>query len=376
MKIKKIAIVILVFCSCLLYAKGQKDYELDSGNLKIKVFGKTGNFCVYYASVRGKDNYLPLYDDRSYGRDNKFFVYHNGKTYELSKKLGKPVKIEQADGGFVLRYKFTDKFYVVQTISFTEQSYGTSGPLVKIETLIENTCGEPADIALKAVFDTHLGEYKRIPLYTDIRTGLFSETLLEPKFEKDSAIISSNSDVACMFLLSHSEASQPENVYIANWERLQSVKWLPPIVPGRSFSTRYFHNDSAILFVWPRSYLQNNEKQAITMFIGYYDYLRKNKVEEVVEKTEPVIESDNILPELADQEIAKDTAEKEDSSDMDLNFEKDESEMTEQELKDYRYIKALLDKIAEVEADPDKVSDEYIEDLTKQADDAINDIQE
>ena len=335
---KTILIFVAAFISAsFLYAKPQPDYELVSGNLKLKVFRKTGNFCLYSLSPRGKSKYIPLYDDRSLGRDNKFYVLHNGKSYELKNRLSKPVTVTQTENAINLTYHFTDKFYVVQKLSFTDQSYGTSGSLLKIETVVENTSGERADMALKALFDTYLGENRRIPLYTDLRTGIFKETVLEPKLEKDSAVISANSEAACMFLIHHSEASLPENVYIANWDRLQSVKWIPSVVQGRSFSTKYFHNDSAMLFVWPQERFENKEKLSVTMFIGYFDHIKRHSPE---------------------------------------NRGKEEVPPAPENKKDYEYIKALLDKIAEVEDSPDAVSDEYIDDLTKQADNAINDIQE
>ena len=337
--------IIAAVSTAFLYARPKSDYELVSDNLKLTVFRKTGKFCLYSLSARGKSRYIPLYDDRSLGRDNKFYVLYNGKSYELKKRLGKPVKIEQTDSAIHITYHFTDKFYVVQKLSFTAQSYGTSGPLLKIETVVENTGGDRADMALKAVFDTYLGENRRIPLYTDLRTGIFKETVLEPKFEKDSAVISANSDAACMFLINHSEASVPENVYIANWDRLQSVKWIPSIVQGRSFSTKYFHNDSALLFVWPQERFENNEKLSVTMFIGYFDYIKRHSANKREQEEAP-------LPVSEPEKIS------------------------DQDKKDYDYIKALLDKIGEVEISPDAVSDDYIEDLTKQADNAINDIRE
>ncbi len=362
MKKKTVFISLLcMLCISASYAAKKTDYELISGNLKVKVFSATGNFCLYSLSPRGKENYMPLYDDRSLGRDNKFYVYHNKKVYELKKHIGKPVKIEQGDNFISIIFHFNDKFYVRQKLSFTSQTYGTSGPLLQIETTVENICGGYADVALKALFDTHLGENRRIPLYTDLRTGIFRETVLEPKFEKDSAVISANSDAACMFLINHTGASKLENIYIANWDRLQSVGWIPPIVQGRSFSTKYFYNDSALLFVWPQEHLQNTESITVTMFIGYYDYLRRNenlKRELDTENTEestPAPAETKVLPEPA-APIPE--------------------QMSSEELKNYTYIKALLEKIAEVEADPDSISDEYIEDLTKQADNAISDIQD
>lgn len=58
---KTILFFVAAFISAsFLYAKPQPDYELVSGNLKLKVFRKTGNFCLYSLSPRGKSKYIPL----------------------------------------------------------------------------------------------------------------------------------------------------------------------------------------------------------------------------------------------------------------------------------------------------------------------------
>ena len=348
MKVKRyFTILLLGLTTFFLHAKSLPDYELLKDNLKLVVFRKTGNFCLYNLSLRGKGKYTPLYDDRSLGRTNKFYVYKDNKVYELKKRLGKPVTIEADGDSIKIVYDFDDSFYVTQKLSFTEQTYGTGSPLLKIETIIENTSGGTAEFALKALFDTKLGENRKVPLYTDLRTGIFRETVLEPKFEKDSAIISANSDLACLFLINHSEAKMPETIYVANWERLQSIKWLPKAVQGRLFSTQYSHNDSALLFVWPNEVLENNDSLKVTMFISCYDFLRKKNTsvkEEVSEKTNAPVPQDKAAPPKNE--------------------------------KDYQYIQALLDKILEVESNPDMASDEYIEDLIQQTDTAIQNIQE
>ncbi|UTC74545.1 hypothetical protein E4O03_10040 [Treponema sp. OMZ 792] len=350
MKGKRYFIILLLsLTTFFIHAKSLPDYELLKDNLKLVVFRKTGNFCLYNLSVRGKGKYTPLYDDISLGRTNKFYVYKDNKVYELKKRLGKPVTIEADEDSIKIVYDFDDSFYVTQTLSFTEQTYGTGGPLLKIETIVENTSGVTAEFALKALFDTKLGENRKIPLYTDLRTGIFRETVLEPKFEKDSAVISANSDLACLFLINHSEAKMPDQIYVANWERLQSINWMPKTVQGRLFSTQYSHNDSALLFVWPNEILENGNSLRVTMFIGCYDFLRKN---------------DGNVKE-ADYE----------NTNTNIPVPQDKTANPKNE-KDYQYIQTLLDKILEVESNPDMASDEYIEDLIQQTDNAIQNIQE
>lgn len=365
-------ILLFGIASFFLHAKPLPDYELVKDNLKLVVFRKTGNFCIYNLSIRGKEKYTPLYDDRSLGRTNKFYVYKDNRVYELKKRAGQTPSIEADEDSISITYDFGESFYVTQRLSFTKKNYGTGSPLLKIETIVENTSGGTAEFALKALFDTKLGESRKIPLYTDLRTGIFRETVLEPKLEKDSAIISANSDAACLFLINHSEASRPQAIYVANWERLQSFKWLPKIVQGRLFSTKYSHNDSALLFVWPKQILENSDSLKVNVLIGCYDFLRKNRGDlkeiDYENLTAPLPKPKVVPPESAVRDVKPEEPET-------VNIQKEEN-ISPQEEKDYRYIQALLDKILEVESNPDTASDEYIEDLIQQTDNAIQNIQE
>ncbi len=265
-----ISLILLINFSSL-YASGGKDREMNLETIKLKVFGRTGNFCLYARSPVDESNFIPLYDDRAKGRCNKFFVYYNGSSYELKR----PTKIEQNDYSVIVTYEFKDKFLVIQELSFVRKKYGMTAPPLKIKTRIQNMNGNIADMGLKAVFDTNLGEKREVPIYTDLRSGFAKESFMNPRREKDAALISASNEFACIFLIKHSNASPMENIFVANWDRLQSRSWKPHFNQGRSFSTRYFKNDSAILFSWPIEKLGNEEYSDITMLIGYYDYFRE-----------------------------------------------------------------------------------------------------
>ncbi len=464
--------ILLVFSK--LYASGNRDYEMKLDNIKVKVFKRTGNVCLYALPETQTENkkYIPLYNDESSGRGNKFFVYYNGKAYELNK----PAKIIQDNYSTIVLYKFEGRFIVQQRISFISKKYGMSASPLKIETTVKNIGKHPADVAIKALFDTNLGEDKAYPIYTDLKAGISSEKLLDPKKEADAAIISASSDLACIFLIKHSKATPMDKIYIANWDRLITRSWRPKVIEGRSFSTKYFRNDSAVLFTWPVKRLIKSELESVTMFIGCYDYVKEkleeknkgknrhadevnvsgtkgtkydameelesNELEEAfVDLSEP-IEPMNSKKEQTDAEDEEEELEEaeevfieappsskkkieeieteyeDDDEDEYYEDEDDDYEIEEVEdkpkktpkqkrpkkkvkkvkknnddeldvikkipvdnsytkkeyMEDYAYVKTLLKKIEEVEKDSDSVSDEYIEDLTQQADSAINDI--
>ena len=349
MKLNKILFALLFYFLIISFLYANNIIELNSGHLKLKVFERTGSFCLYQLSTNGKNNYVPLYEDVAHGKTNKFSVSLDGKIYRLERKLGKPLSIEKQDEGILITFNIKNKLHVTQMLSFVTDEYGnTTGPLLKIVTTIENTQSKEANVALRAVFDTSLGEHtKRAPLATDLRERIVAETVFNPKIDSDSVIISSNKESACMFFFKHG-VDMPEQVYIANWERMQPRKWLPTVVEGRSFNSKYLHDDSACLFIWPTKKLKPTEIMTITTTIGYHDFIRSAK-------------GYNIQSDMSEDEVKKKTPAL--------------PPMTEEQKKNYDYIQELLNKIHEVEENPDLVPDDEIEDLTDQADSAIKDIE-
>ena len=350
---KKIILFCFSFLFFLLNASADNVIELNEGYLKLKAFDRTGSFCLYQLSTNGKNNYVPLYDDVAYGQTNKFSVLLDDKIYKLERKLGRPLSIEKIDNTCIITFNIKDKLHIVQRLSFIPDEYGnTAGPLLKIETSIENTQSKDANVGLRAIFDTLLGDHnKKAPLATDLREAIVSETSFNPKIDRDSVIISSNAESACMFFFKHGVDS-PQQVYIANWERLNTRKWLPNVVEGRSFNSKYLHDDSACLFIWPIKKLKPTEVMTITTTIGYHDFIRSSKGYNI--KSEE--EEEEVMPQ---KRIIEPT-----------------ENMTEEQKKNYDYIQELLNRIHAVEDNPDVISDDEIEDLTDQADNAIKDIEE
>lgn len=353
MKSKLFFYFLLLYVVAVLPSFAGDIMELNEGHLKLKVFERTGSFCLYQLSTNGKNNYVPLYSDIAFGQTNKFSVSLDGKIYRLERKLGRPISIEKMNNEILITFNIKDKLNIVQHLMFVPDEYGnTTGPLLKIITNIENTQSKDANVALRAVFDTSLGEHaKKAPLATDLRENIIAETSFNPKIDRDSVIISSNKESACMFFFKHG-VDMPEQVYIANWERMQPRKWLPKVVEGRSFNSKYLHDDSACLFIWPGKKMKPTELMTITTTIGYHDFIRSAK-------------GYNIQSDMSEDEVPKKVVPP-----------PKPPVMTEEQKKNYDYIQELLNRIHAVEENPDEVPDEEIEKLTDQANDAIKDIEE
>lgn len=332
--------------------------EALAGELKLVVHPDTGSFSLYKLSEVGKNRYEPLFEDRNAGSTSWFSVYLDGRVFRLSRRQGGKISVAQTDEAIVLTFAPTDEFQVVQEFSFVRTSMTAQPFALRVVTRVENTSGKSADFALKLLLDTFLGEGEGIHFFTNVRSRVSSETRLVSGIDPDAAIVSANKQSSCMFLLSGAGATSPAEVYVSNWDRLNTLTWLPDFVPGRSFNTMYAINDSALLAVWPTKQLANNEELVVTSLIGMYtpEVIGAAPVAPVSSpKVQvPAVPSPIVEPAPAARAPASEPV----ASPAPVN-------------PDYELIQQLLARIAEIERNPDSASDEELERLNRSLDEMI-----
>lgn len=405
---KKILLLCLSVCLLSGLFAAEKTVEMISDPLKLVIYPKTGNFCLYHSKAENVREYEPLYDDRSQSSVNIYSVLFNGKIFHLNNKSGKKIIVSQTKNEITIMFQISMDFLATQTFSFVPSKQRATGKLLKVVTEIQNISGDIANIGLKAVFDTSLGEKNLIPLYTDLRSEIGAEQMLQPVLEKDSVIFSADRGYACLFFLRNEYMTVPPTfVYIANWERLVTKRWLPPYTSGRTFR-KYGSADPGLLYVWSEQKIPNKVKLTVTNCIGFYDYRNMaesmtaysaytQQTQAVPEKTTrsatgqvgnltvtpmyrdaPVNRPADAEPKAQSAAVSEPAAPAEQASTVqptDQNTPEQPSKSEEPE-KDYRYVQELLDKIAELEQSSDELSIEEIKKLRTEVDNAIEAMQE
>ena len=375
MRIKKMILLCLSVCLLSGLFASEKIIEMISDPLKLVIYPKTGNFCLYHSKTENVREYEPLYDDRSQSSVNIYSVLFNGAIFHLNNKSGKKIIISQAKDEITIMFQISMDFLATQTFSFVPSKQRSTGKLLKVVTEIQNISGDIVDIGLKAVFDASLGEKNLIPLYTDLRSEIGAELMLQPVLEKDTVIFSADRGYACLFFLRNEYMTVPTSVYIANWERLVTKKWLPSYVSGRSFR-KYGSADPGLLYVWSAQKIPNKAKLSVTNCIGFYDYRNMAKTATAYSAYTQA------EPEGTAQSARKPTVTTiyrttpANSPAAVQATERDTPVKSEKPKKDYRYVQELLDKIAELEKSSDSLSMEEIAKLRTEVDNAIEAMQE
>ena len=402
MRIKKIILLCLSVCLLSGLLAAENTVEMISDPLKLVVYPKTGNFCLYHSNAEDARAYEPLYDDRSQSSVNIYSVLFNGDIFHLNNKSGKKIIVSQTKNEITIMFQISLDFLATQTFSFVPSKQRSTGKLLKVVTKIQNISGDIANIGLKALFDTSLGEKNLIPLYTDLRSEIGAELMLQPVLEKDSVVFSADRGYACLFFLRNEYMTTPTSVYVANWERLVTKKWLPPYISGRSFR-KYGSADPGLLYVWSEQKVPNEAALTVTNCIGFYDYRNAaegatgysaytqdapthqkapvtvsrpvSPVKEPAVNTEPA--KPTVKPVPAKPAPTKPAAVKPTAAQSEPSGTVTQSPAkTEAPAKDYRYVQTLLDKIAELEKSPDTLSTEEIRKLRTEVDEAIKTMQE
>ena len=406
MRIPNKKMILLCLSVCLLSGlfAAENTVEMISDPLKLVIYPKTGNFCLYHLKAEDAREYEPLYDDRAQSSVNIYSVLFNGNIFHLNNKSGKKIIISQSKDEITVMFQLSMDFLATQTFSFVPSKQRSTGKLLKVVTEIQNISGDIANIGLKAVFDTSLGEKNLIPLYTDLRSEIGAELMLQPILEKDSVVFSADRGYACLFFLRNEYMTVPTSVYVANWERLVTRKWLPYYVSGRSFR-KYGSADPGLLYVWSEQKVPNKATLTVTNCIGFYDY--RNAAETVtaysaytqaaaeetirsvgkpvgnltvttIYRNTPETQSAASAPKTQVPAVSEPAATAEQTPTAQPAEEKPslQSEKNEEPKKDYRYVQELLDKIAELEQSSDKLSMEEIKKLRTEVDEAIEAMQE
>jgi len=337
-KYMQLIMIMQIVCCSFLFAA---PVEIIQGSLKLVMYPDKGNFSLYQLSDIGKNRYEPLFEDRNSSITSWFAVQSNGRVFKLEKKTGKPVIFEQTPTGAKYTFTLTDDFQVVQVFSFITSTSTQTVIGVRIDSVIENTSGKDGLFSLKAVFDTNLGETEGIHFFTNLQNRISSETKLEKGTEQDSYIVSKNRTVSLMFLLTGNIATQPEILYVENWDRLNTLTWRPEFVEGRSFNTLYSVNDSALLFVWPEANVSPHDFLNVTMVLGPY-------TPELV-----------ALSRKFESGAAKDSKKDQTNSGTPLTVDNQDQSAR---------VKQILARIAEIQANPSLASDDELEQLNKDLD--------
>jgi len=259
------------FIAFLITAFSLGAAENLSGFLRLIIHERTGSFSLYYLSDPATMRYEPMFN-ASDPSTSFLSVSVNGRIHRLGKSKSFKTSYDRVDGNPALVFessslRISEVFSPVKTAN----SPGVNG--VRINIHVENIGDHRANVGLRMLLDTHLGETRgMVPFITN--SQLIENERLIQGLSGERFWLSIGSRVTLMgsILNPLNRSKPPDFVHIANWKRLNDVPWRLRYFEGRSLNNiPYSIGDSAVCYYYEPASLESGKSFTYTIFLTTED---------------------------------------------------------------------------------------------------------
>lgn len=250
----------------------ETNYDLKAGQVQISLRGGTGSFNVYARKEKGfAQPVLSTADDSS---TSYFSVLVNENEYRLNHDAGAIPEVRKLEESCQLAYTLEKKVQVVldfkpfsSTLAESEEE-PVNADMVRIMVYVSSLSSKKQTVAVKALFDTILGENTDYHFYTGsgLKVAGGKQFSLED-MEREKWIISTNGKNSVQFLLKGRTISDIEAVSIANRDDLSRSRWIPFVAEAKGFNGVLAYNNSALAVSWPQFVLEPEKTEMLTMYM-------------------------------------------------------------------------------------------------------------
>lgn len=340
----------------------QRDIAVSNGKIALDISAKDGSTGIFVFDEKGKKRGLLSYSD---GYASSYFVLRAGRNQHFlrgSRSGRAQSSIQETEYGAQVFYDIENTAQVAIDYTFVEDE-----ATVYVTAFITNTGKTKQVYALKAIYDTFLGESSKANAFNFLGQAINSRHKIST-VQNGDWIISANRTLSMAFVaLDSMSLNAVEALTIGTPDDFSSRKWIPEITEGKLFSSVHSFNDSALALNWKKSILAPNETSVQSFvisagikgekpaFIESAEKLRAeqqslNNSNSQIEQEEEIDEEDIVEVIVEDSEGDVQTSENETQLSVNDDTENKEIEISDWQL-DPVYIQSLLDRISELQAD-------------------------
>lgn len=260
MKIKQILFCAIALCFCF----GAFAQVITNASFKVLLHKTRGTFRMVSIDKAGNTkNVLSDYDE---GKTSFFSVKIGRSIYKLQNTN---VEGEYTDfGGGELTYTIPRKAIVEVNFLPVNSKSKDKYDVVKVTVKITNNGTRADDFALKAVFDTLLGEqtgnHFSTAAFNSINTEMQFFEMNEVRF-----VSSSDGTDTINFLVYGDDVTEPECVTLGIRDTLmKNNTWIPTVAKARNFDSKVTYNNSAVCMNWKEKNLGVGESYSVVFYIA------------------------------------------------------------------------------------------------------------
>lgn len=259
----------LVLALLLAIASQLGALEIKAGLIKAVIDETSARVSIYKLIDIAKGRYEPLVFDVD-PRTSYATLSFAGKQFRLGDSADFRVTIAKTETG--ARISFRSAFCSVDEDLVFVSSTGAALPDgLRLRYTIQNLSQKDAELGLRILVDTWLGEKSGQHFRTDLRPRQTTELSFDGT--GGNSWVSSPGDRAdLMVLLEGAGVTKPDKVVLANWKRINDEPWIPEISQGRSFTLLpYSVNDSALALYWQPAKVAKGDSRSFETILGSFN---------------------------------------------------------------------------------------------------------
>ncbi len=254
-----IFITTFMILSALLFA----NVDATFGDIRIVVEDYSGTVTIYRKSTN--DRYISMFDSKTFTKTPSFYVEYDGAVLPVNVSGGFKVSSSYKDTRVTLTAVLKNKLEVIVNYDF----FAARGEIidsVKVSSILRNLSDTENEVAVKAFFDTWLGE-NTLTHFTTATTGsIISETSFTD-MQEDKWIQSANTTDAIRFIIPNHRINSIDSITAANKNLLSQLNWYYDIQRGREFHSLNSYNNSALTITWKKTFLAKSPRTDIEFYI-------------------------------------------------------------------------------------------------------------
>ncbi|MCR4940842.1 MAG: hypothetical protein K5930_12170 [Treponemataceae bacterium] len=257
-------LIILVF-SLMVISLSAESLVVDKEPLRLVVYDYSGAMSLYLRSSKTEE-FCPLFVSTNEAYTSGIYLKYGKVSRKLTRSAGIDVSVKEVESGAEVTYNLSGIATVVVRYTILSAVNKDVADCVRVDVSVENIDKYSETFAIKAVFDTCLGENAESHFSTYLSPSINTEYMFQ-SIKDDKWIKSSDGNESLQFLLQGGDVSSPQYVAVANRDLLLSNEWLPVVTDGRYFDSVWITGNSALGLYWYDVILKAKAKSNFTFYL-------------------------------------------------------------------------------------------------------------
>ncbi len=350
-----------------IIAKNGKNISVEKGIVRIQTFSENGSVAFYVLEKSGEWRPVVETNDQSESTYVSLFVDRAEYRLNRSKKVEYSYEVEDDCVSVV---------YNINSVAQLKAKYRIEGYSIYVSYSVSNLDTKPHSFAVKAVYNTVLGETYDAH-FTTPSQKVSAEISIVPS-STQNYIFSSDEKRTIRFAVFGEGITSPKVALLANKDVAEEANFATTFKQGRSFSSLLSYNNSSVVFFWEDENLGKKSSELRYRIDFSNTELEERNYEkfppyEPPEIEEPQIPDDaQVLPptdsSIGAEEIPPENKSDEQASGYEFNTERNYIDPSSV---DDIYVQHLVNQINSLEIDDPALNREKIRELQEEIDEVL-----